>query len=162
MKTQTLHWRKLAGHQVRRPIEEEIRQAIAREHAAGYRLKACIGTDSQVKGRHIECATVIVLLREGRGGFMYIHKEVLSQAMSIKERMLHEVARSVEVAYSLCEVFNEFDVAMEVHADINTDPGFKSHVALKDAMGYITGMGFAFRAKPHAFASTSCANKIVH
>ncbi|WP_118973592.1 ribonuclease H-like YkuK family protein [Taibaiella koreensis] len=162
METKTLHWRKLAGHQVRRPIEEEIQQAIVREHAGGYRLKACIGTDSQVKGKRIECATVIVLLREGRGGFMYIHKEVLSQTMSIRERMLHEVARSVEVAYSLCEVFNEFDVAMEVHADINTDPGFKSHVALKDAMGYITGMGFAFRAKPHAFASTSCANKIVH
>jgi predicted RNase H-related nuclease YkuK (DUF458 family) len=28
-------------------------------------------------------------------------------------------------------------------------------------MGYITGMGFAFRAKPHAFASSSCANKVV-
>jgi predicted RNase H-related nuclease YkuK (DUF458 family) len=23
------------------------------------------------------------------------------------------------------------------------------------------GMGFAFKAKPHAFASSSCANKIV-
>lgn len=162
METKMLHWRKLAGHQVRLPIEEEVRQAIAREHAIGYRLKACIGTDSQVKGRSIECATVIVLLREGRGGFMYIHKEVLVKTMTIKERMLHEVARSVEIAYALCEVFNEYDVAMEVHADINTDPGFKSNAALKDAMGYILGMGFAFRAKPDAFASTSCANKMVH
>jgi predicted RNase H-related nuclease YkuK (DUF458 family) len=51
---------------------------------------------------------------------------------------------------------------MEVHADINTNPSFKSHDALKDAMGYITGMGFTFKAKPDAFASSSCANKIVH
>jgi hypothetical protein len=29
-------------------------------------------------------------------------------------------------------------------------------------MGYIMGMGFAFKAKPDAFASSSCANKIVH
>jgi hypothetical protein len=29
-------------------------------------------------------------------------------------------------------------------------------------MGYIMGMGFAFKAKPEAFASSSCANKIVH
>jgi predicted RNase H-related nuclease YkuK (DUF458 family) len=50
---------------------------------------------------------------------------------------------------------------MEVHADINTNPNFKSNEAFKDAMGYITGMGFAFKAKPHAFASSSCANKIV-
>jgi predicted RNase H-related nuclease YkuK (DUF458 family) len=29
-------------------------------------------------------------------------------------------------------------------------------------MGYILGMGFAFKAKPEAFASTSCANKMVN
>jgi predicted RNase H-related nuclease YkuK (DUF458 family) len=50
---------------------------------------------------------------------------------------------------------------MEVHADINTNPAFKSNDALKEAMGYILGMGFAFKAKPHAFASSSCANKVV-
>ena len=33
--------------------------------------------------------------------------------------------------------------------------------ALKEAMGYIMGMGFAFKAKPYAFASSSCANKVI-
>jgi hypothetical protein len=51
---------------------------------------------------------------------------------------------------------------MEVHADINTDPNFKSHDSLKEAMGYIRGMGFTFKAKPDAFASSYCANKVVH
>jgi predicted RNase H-related nuclease YkuK (DUF458 family) len=32
---------------------------------------------------------------------------------------------------------------------------------LKEAMGYILGMGFVFKAKPDAFASSSCANKVV-
>jgi hypothetical protein len=41
------------------------------------------------------------------------------------------------------------------------NPGFKSNDALKEAMGYILGMGFAFKAKPNAFASSNCANKIV-
>jgi uncharacterized protein len=82
--------------------------------------------------------------------------------MSIKERMLEEVGRSIEVAYSLCHIFTKYNVDMEVHADINTNPSFKSNDAFKEAMGYITGMGFTFRAKPYAFASTSCANKIVH
>ena len=50
---------------------------------------------------------------------------------------------------------------LEVHADINTDPHFKSNVALKEAMGYILGMGFVFKAKPDAFASSSCADKVV-
>ena len=81
--------------------------------------------------------------------------------MSIKARMLYEVSQSVMVAYKLCTLFTIHDVAMEVHADINTDPHFKSNTALKDAMGYIMGMGFEFKAKPHAFASSSCANKVV-
>jgi hypothetical protein len=81
--------------------------------------------------------------------------------MSIKQRMLTEVAKSIEVAYSLCNLFTLYGVDMEVHADINTNPNFKSNDALKEAMGYILGMGFALRAKPHAFASSSCANKMV-
>jgi len=81
--------------------------------------------------------------------------------MSLRERMISEVAKSVEVAYALCDLFDKYDVALEVHADINTDPHFKSNTALKEAMGYIMGMGFEFKAKPDAFASSSCADKVV-
>lgn len=92
---------------------------------------------------------------------MYILPERTSQKMSIKERMLVEVAKSVDVSYHLCRLFTLYGVDMEVHADINTNPGFKSNDALREAMGYIMGMGFVFKAKPHAFASSSCANKVV-
>lgn len=81
--------------------------------------------------------------------------------MSLKRRMILEVSRSVEVAYSLCDVFDRYDVELEIHADINTDPYFASNKALKEAMGYILGMGFVFKAKPDAFASSSCADKVV-
>jgi uncharacterized protein len=154
-------WRKLSGEPIKGPIEDEVRKVLVREKELGHQMKVCIGTDSQVKGAETEFATVIVFIRKGKGGFMYIHNEVSKQKMGIKERMLLEVARSVEVAYSLCRLFTVYDVDMEVHADINTNPHFKSNDALKEAMGYIMGMGFAFRAKPHAFASSSCANKVV-
>jgi predicted RNase H-related nuclease YkuK (DUF458 family) len=75
--------------------------------------------------------------------------------------MLMEVSKSIEIAYALCRLFTIYNVDMEVHADINTNPNFKSNDALKEAMGYIMGMGFVFKAKPHAFASSSCANKVV-
>ena len=81
--------------------------------------------------------------------------------MSVNQRMLQEVAKSIEVAYALCKLFTLYNVDMEVHADIITNPNFKSNDALKEAMGYILGMGFAFKAKPHAFASSNCANKVV-
>lgn len=154
-------WRKLDGTKIRTSIEDEVRRVIVREKETGHDLKVCIGTDSQVKGKEIEFATVIVFIRKGRGGFMYIHNETTIQKMGIKQRMLTEVAKSIEVAYTLCHLFTLYSVDMEVHADINTNPNFKSNDALKDAMGYIMGMGFAFRAKPHAFASSSCANKVV-
>ncbi len=157
-----MRWRKFNGDTIDQPIIEAVENAIRRETANGYRLKVCIGTDSQVKGQETEFATVIVFLREGHGGFMFIHNEKTRQQFTIKERMLMEVAKSIEIAYELCNLFTVYDVDMEVHADINTNPHFKSNDALKEAMGYILGMGFAFKAKPEAFASSCCANKVVN
>ena len=157
-----MRWRKFNGDPIEIPILKAVENAIKRETAAGFRLKVCIGTDSQVKGKETEFATVIVFLREGHGGFMFIHNEKTRQVFTIKERMLMEVAKSIEIAYQLCNLFTVYNVDMEVHADINTNPHFKSNDALKEAMGYILGMGFAFKAKPEAFASSSCANKVVN
>ena len=157
-----MRWRKFNGDTIELPIYSEVEAAIQREISLGYKLKVCIGTDSQVKGHDTEFATVIVFLREGHGGFMFIHNEKTRQQFSIKERMLVEVAKSIEIAYELCNLFTIYDVDMEVHADINTKPNFKSNDALKEAMGYILGMGFAFKAKPEAFASSSCANRMVN
>jgi uncharacterized protein len=154
-------WRKLNGERIKQPIEDEVSNVLIREKELGHEMKVCIGTDSQVKGKITEFATVIVFIRKGKGGFMYIQNEITKQKMSIKQRMLMEVNKSIEVAYALCNIFSRYSVDMEVHADINTNPNFKSNDALKEAMGYIIGMGFAFKAKPEAFASSSCANKVV-
>lgn len=159
---QQRQWRRLNGVRLKQPLANEVKQVLQQEITAGNKLKVCIGTDSQVKGISIEFATVIVFIRQGKGGFMYIHNETLQLKMSLKERMLDEVSRSIEVAYELCQLFIAFNVDMEIHADINTNPNFKSNTALKDAMGYIMGMGFVFKAKPNAFAGSKCADKIVH
>ncbi|HMZ45315.1 MAG TPA: ribonuclease H-like YkuK family protein [Chitinophagaceae bacterium] len=155
-----MHWRKFNGESIQLPIKDAVADTIKKEFENGVKLKVCIGTDSQVKGAETEFATVIVFLREHNGGFMYIHNEKTKLQYHIKERMLLEVAKSIEIAYELCDLFIEFGVEMEVHADINTNPNFKSNDALKEAMGYILGMGFAFKAKPEAFASSCCADKI--
>jgi len=155
-------WKKFNGEVIHSPILEEVEQAIIRETEKGYHLKVCIGTDSQVKGAYTDFATVIVLLREQHGGFMYIHQEKSLQKMTIKERMLIEVQKSIETAYAVCDLLDLYDVDLEVHADINTNPMFKSNKALNEAMGYILSMGFIFKAKPEAFASSTCADKMVH
>lgn len=155
-------WRKFNGEPIELPIKDAVEQAIQRETALGNRLKVCIGTDSQVKGAETEFATVIVFLREHAGGFMYINNHKSKQKYHLKERMIAEVAMSVDIAYQLCQLFIDYHIEMEVHADINTNPQFKSNDALREAMGYILGMGFAFKAKPEAFASSCCADKLVN
>ena len=156
-----MKWRRLNGQALPTPLKDTVEQTIIRETGKGYRLKVCIGTDSQVRGTVVEFATVIVFLREKHGGFMYISNFKERKTMTLKERMIWEVSKSVEVAYDLCSLLDKYNVELEVHADINTDPNFQSNSALKEAMGYIMSMGFVFKAKPHAFASSSCADKVV-
>ena len=156
-----MEWRKLDGKRIEAPLLAAVEETIRREQAAGFKLKVCIGTDSQVISDEVHFATVIVFLREKRGGFMFISNDKNRRKMSLRERMILEVGRSVEVAYALCELLDRYDVDLEVHADINTDPAFESNTALKEAMGYILSMGFVFKAKPDAFASSYCADKVV-
>lgn len=156
-----MNWRRLNGHRIELPIKKAVEEAILREKTNGHKLKICIGSDSQVRGNAIEFATVIVFLREKKGGFMFINNSKTFKEMSLRERMISEVAKSIEIAYALCDLLDQHNVELEVHADINTDPHFQSNVALKEAMGYILGMGFVFKAKPDAFASSSCADKVI-
>lgn len=156
-----MSWKKFSGEALHAPIIQEVETTIEREFHLGNKLKVCIGTDSQVKGSVTDFATVIVFLREQKGGFMFINQERTSQKMSIKERMLCEVQKSIECAYAICPLLDLYHIDLEVHADINTSPSFKSNAALHEAMGYILGMGFVFKAKPEAFASSYCANKMV-
>lgn len=155
-----MNWRRLNGSRILLPIKEAVRTTIQKELDLGHEIKVCIGTDSQVRGADTVFATVIVFIREGKGGLMFINSKTEQQKMSIRERMISEVGRSVTLAYELSEVWDEFDIDLEIHADINTDATFKSNVALKEAMGYIKGMGYIFKAKPNAFASSSCADKV--
>ncbi len=154
-------WQHYNGEIIRNPIDTAVEEIIKKETHLGNQLKVYIGTDSQVKRGVIEFATVIVFLREHKGGFMFIHRDRSSNRMTIKERMLTEVQKSIDIAFNLCPLLEQYHVDLEVHADINTNPNFESNVALKEAMGYILGMGFRFKAKPESFASTNCANKIV-
>jgi hypothetical protein len=155
-----MSWRKFDGQRIELPIKDAVEKTIIREKELGHKLKVCIGSDSQVRGGIVEYATVIVFLREKKGGFMYIQNSRENREMSLRERMIFEVSKSIEIAYALCDLLDKYDVELEVHADINTDPHFESNVALKEAMGYILSMGFEFKAKPDAFASSSCADKV--
>src|SRR5580765_8572736 len=95
-KPQTMQWRTFSGEKIKIPIKKAVEQAIRNETGLGNKLKVCIGTDSQVRGKITEFATVIVFLREKKGGFMFINNEKTTVKLTIKQRMLDEVSRSVQ------------------------------------------------------------------
>ena len=68
-------WRRFTGEPLRMPVKKAVEEAIIRETNAGFKLKVCIGTDSQVRSTETEFATVIVFLREKHGGFMFISND---------------------------------------------------------------------------------------
>lgn len=154
-------WKRYNGELIAGHIIEAVEDTILRESELGHRIIICVGTDSQVTGSVTEYATVIVFVRERAGGFMFISKEKTKQKMALKERMINEVSKSVAIAYEISPILQKYSIHLEVHADINQSPNHKSNQALQEAMGYIKGMGYEFKAKPDAFASSYCADKVI-
>ncbi len=157
----SLNWQRLNGQKLGCSLPEAVEKILIKESEAGNQIKVCIGTDSQVKGQFVEFVTVIVFLRKGKGGFMFKHRNIYECKIQTARRMLMEVYDSIDVGYGLEELWERYEVDMEIHADINKQPKFQSNVAFKEAMGYVLGMGFVFVAKPDAYASSSCADKVV-
>lgn len=149
-------------------IRIALKDAIQREQALGHKLEVIIGTDSQVYGKIIFYGTVIVILRERRGGFMFIKNQQrpawfpgAKKKMSVKERLLIETQMSIETAFEISSTLEELGVEPVVHADINTKPNFASNAALKETIGYAMGMGLKVEAKPEAWGATYAADKVV-
>ena len=68
-------WQKYNGESIKTSIWDAVETNILKEIDLGNKLKVYIGTDSQIKRGTIDFATVIVFLREHRGGFMFVHKD---------------------------------------------------------------------------------------
>lgn len=155
-------WKTFHGKPVPGSLSDAVALQIRDIRAAGREVKVCIGTDSLVRGEKVNFATALVFIVVGNGGYMFIHKRSGRNHMSLRERMMTEIGYSVETAYEISELLRDMDVPLEIHADINRDPKFPSHVSYQEAMGYIKAMGYIFVSKPDAFASSVCADRFTH
>lgn len=112
-------------------------------------------------------STVVILHMDGNKGCKLFYDDVeLPDYGSIKQRMLTEVQFAVQHASDIIDAVGERH--LEIHLDINSNPKHKSHVALKEAVGYIRG-SFGFdpifkSADPNAlvpFAASHAADHAV-
>jgi predicted RNase H-related nuclease YkuK (DUF458 family) len=81
-----MRWRKFNGDPIEMPILDAVENAIKRETEKGYRLKVCIGTDSQVKDRKLNL--LLLLFSCGKDMAVlcsFIMKKPASNSLSKKE-----------------------------------------------------------------------------
>lgn len=158
---------------IQEPILDYLEKIFIEELDKGYKLKVSVGTDSQKTGRSYKFATVILITTSedlggkvvvGRGGKVihatHNHEFHNRSKELVNERMMYEVGKSIEVAYEINDLCDLYDIKMEIHADINEDSKYESNKALQQAVGYIRGMGYDFKVKPNAPASSNCADKL--
>jgi len=173
MKLNEIKWNRVNHGSINIPLIDYLEKIIDKEHNKGIKFKICIGSDSQKRGKGYVFATAIIMeMKEYNGKIMnkdtYIGRgaKVISGIfydkikVSIKERMLREVQMSIDVAYHILDLIELYDIELEIHADINPNPNAGSNLAFKDAVGFITGMGFNWKVKPFAYAASSGADKL--
>jgi predicted RNase H-related nuclease YkuK (DUF458 family) len=179
IKIKVMRWKRISKGYIEEPLLDYLSKIFDEEMGNGYDLTVCVGTDSKRSGGGYKFATAIIIkvsenigkdkfgrdIFKGKGGMVigatYFDANQKKGKEGVKERMMKEVSKTIEIACEISPLLDLYDIKLEVHADINTSPNFKSNQALNEAMGYILSMGFVFKAKPEAFASSTCANKIV-
>lgn len=154
-------------------LSDYLMNLFDEEMDKGHTLKVAIGTDSQRSGKRYKFATVILITTYqdlgggvivGRGGIIIstiYYMDLKSKGKEgVNERMLIEVSKSIEHAYELASLMDLYEIKLEIHADINPNPKWESNKALSQAIGYILGMGYEFRIKPSAPASSNAADRL--
>lgn len=153
------HWRELQGRVINEGIEQWVEQLV---RARRWKPVLYIGTDSQVWGRDIKFATVVVVHWPGEGARLGVRTQWLKRTrMTMAERLLHEIWLSIAAFEELQPVVRRHRIGVEIHADINPNPMAGSYRVYRQAIGYLKGLGIPFKMKPEAVASTSCANWFV-
>ena len=146
-------------------IDEDIlvylEQLIMEERKLGREVRICVGTDAQRKGRghSHKFVTMIALISEGKGGKLIYTVSHEKRKITLNEKLLGEVQKSIEIAYMINPLLDKYNIKMEIHVDINSDPKWASHKSMANALGYIVGMGYDYRFKPNAFAASFNADR---
>jgi hypothetical protein len=106
-------------------------------------------------------ATVVVVHRDSAHGCQIFYdsqtiRDYGEGTEGLRNRLLTEVNYAIMAATEIVEVLG--DRSLEVHLDLNNDPVHKSNVAVKEAVGWVMGMGFTPVIKPDSWAATHAAD----
>jgi uncharacterized protein len=117
-----------------------------------------IGTDSQQTGRTTQFVTVVVILTPHKGGRVAYHRDVVPRISSLRERLLREVWKSVELGLQFSPVVKG---DLSVHIDANPVATHKSSAYVQELVGLVVGQGFRALIKPDSWAASNAADHVV-
>ena len=146
-----MKWRTLSELDVP-DIHAFVRQAAAAGQAVH------LGTDSLQTGRFTQFCTVVAVLTPGKGGRAAYSREVVPRIKSLRERLLKETWKSVDLGIQLTDIVPG---DLTVHIDANPVQTHKSSAYLQELVGLVVGQGFRAQIKPDAWCASHAADHIV-
>lgn len=145
-----MRWRTLSGD----PIPD-IEEWILSNSKTGQVVH--IGTDSLTR-RRTQFVTVVVIHTPTKGGRVAYCRDSVPAIHSLRERLLKEVWRSVEIGMSLNgKLLGE----LNIHVDANPDERYASSKYVQELVGLVMGQGFTVVLKPDSWAATHASDHIV-
>jgi hypothetical protein len=117
-----------------------------------------IGTDSLQTGRLTQFVTVVVILTPRKGGRVAYRKETVPRIASLRERLLQEVWKSVDLGLQLTPLVPG---ELTVHIDANPVVAHKSSAYVHELVGLVVGQGFKALIKPDSWAASHAADHAV-
>lgn len=142
---------------------EEISSFVHEEPGSFYRL--VIGSDSQIKSigkkKETDFVTAIVIHRQGRGARYFWHRDKVSKAPVLRDKIYTETQRSLEVARDLVpelrKAVSPVKYDLEIHIDVG--PLGQTRDMIKEVVGMVNGNGFTAKTKPESWGASSVADK---
>lgn len=146
-------WKRLSGEKIEN-LTKEI-SSLSEEEKVIH-----VGCDSQENIFYTEFVTVVVILKPGKGGRVLYTREKVPTIESLRQRLLTEVSKSIDVALYIDNLLSE-EIDLYVHVDANPKLKFKSSKYIKELVKYVVGQGFICLTKPDGWAATSVADHVI-
>jgi len=144
-------WKTLS--EVRIPDIQQFARDASRDGEAVH-----VGTDSLQTGRFTQFVTVVVILTPRKGGRVAYRREVVPRITSLRERLLKEVWKSVDLGLQFSALVKG---ELTVHIDANPVVAHKSSACVQELVGLVVGQGFRALIKPESWAASHAADHVV-
>ena len=112
-----------------------------------------VGSDSQPVKEGVVFAVALCMYTQGRGAFYFVTRKTTNekQFKNLGIRLQHESELGTSLADEVRQITGVTDIT--VHADVNSNPIFKSAKYSKRIQNFIKAMGFKCIIKPDSWAA---------